>query len=338
VAVDTQFKIKKSFKLLADEACYLLSVEIQMPLDVVTLQSNVPVLLLDVVTNNAMVSHTAPPPGDTETKLLAAYRCQDATNRIEIKIRTVEGQHGNLKVYVIPKLTPKTCQMAEIHIKPLSLHAKVSPTDIEEALRTRPINTLTLTGDFSLSEVHSWVGSCLPSVTPRLNTEESTIAFTSTFLNTVLLCEYRQGSGVFKSDSISVISILKEVITKEATQRKTMININLNIKDTSVDSYLLLLKPILDHHFSLSKRHSLIAPLNEIQTHEGDVTFLADEYQEILKTAAQIKAEFKIAPQHLGFLKKIVTDLYVDRSKVPFPSAVCCLLSAVCCLLSAILS
>jgi hypothetical protein len=26
VAVDTQFKIKKSFKLLADEACYLLSV------------------------------------------------------------------------------------------------------------------------------------------------------------------------------------------------------------------------------------------------------------------------------------------------------------------------
>lgn len=315
VAVEKQFKVKKSFKLLADEACYLLSVEIAMPLDVVTIQSDVPVMLLDVVTNNAMVSHTAPKEG-SDSKLLAAYRCQDATNRIEIKIRTVEGQHGNLKVYVIPKLTPKTCQMTEIHIKPLSLHAKVHNADIEEELKTRPINTLTLSGDFSLSEVHSWVGSCLPSVTPRLNTEEASVAFKSTFLDTVLLCDYTRGRGVFKSDSISVISIIKEVITKEATQKKTQINIQLDIQDDSITSYLQLLKPLLDHHFSLAKRHSLIAPLSEIQTHEGDVSFLSEEYQDILKNATEIKTEFKIAPMHLDFLRNIVTELYVDKFKL----------------------
>ena len=41
------------------QACYVLTVEIGMPIDVVTLQSSVPVMLLDVTSNNAMVSRTA---------------------------------------------------------------------------------------------------------------------------------------------------------------------------------------------------------------------------------------------------------------------------------------
>lgn len=58
IAVEQQFTIKQSFKLLADEACYLLSVEIQMPIDVITLQATVPIMLLDVESNKAMVSRT----------------------------------------------------------------------------------------------------------------------------------------------------------------------------------------------------------------------------------------------------------------------------------------
>ena len=43
--------------------------------------------------------------------LLATYRCQANTTRLEIKIRTIEGQYGMLQAYVTPRLQPKCCQV-----------------------------------------------------------------------------------------------------------------------------------------------------------------------------------------------------------------------------------
>lgn len=55
----SQFKIKSAFKLVEEEACYSIALEVQSPIDVVALQSSVPIMLLDVDTNVAIVSHTA---------------------------------------------------------------------------------------------------------------------------------------------------------------------------------------------------------------------------------------------------------------------------------------
>ena len=46
--------------------------------------------------------------------LLATYRCQANTTRLEIKIRTIEGQYGMLQAYVTPRLQPKCCQVASV--------------------------------------------------------------------------------------------------------------------------------------------------------------------------------------------------------------------------------
>lgn len=61
--------------------------------------------------------------------LLVAYRCQVNTNRLEIKIRTIEGQYGKLQAYVTPIVQPKCCQLRYFDIKPLSLHMRVSNYD-----------------------------------------------------------------------------------------------------------------------------------------------------------------------------------------------------------------
>ena len=45
--------------------------------------------------------------------------------------------------------------------------------------------------------------------------DTTSITFISTFLDTLLICEYSKGLGVFKSDNISTISILKDFLTKE---------------------------------------------------------------------------------------------------------------------------
>ena len=66
--------------------------------------------------------------------LLATYRCQANTTRLEIKIRTIEGQYGTLQAYVTPRLQPKCCQVQQYHIKPLSLHMRSHKFDQERSV------------------------------------------------------------------------------------------------------------------------------------------------------------------------------------------------------------
>jgi Bardet-Biedl syndrome 7 protein len=56
--------------------------------------------------------------------LLATYRCQVNTTRLEVKVRTTEGQTGELRAYVTLMLQPKCCQVRIYPIKPLSLHTR----------------------------------------------------------------------------------------------------------------------------------------------------------------------------------------------------------------------
>ena len=40
------------------------------------------------------------------------------------QIRSIEGQYGTLQAYVTPRIQPKTCQVRQYLIKPLSLHQR----------------------------------------------------------------------------------------------------------------------------------------------------------------------------------------------------------------------
>ena len=54
------------------------------------------------------------------------YNTQEGSvTRVEFKFRTAEGQSGDVLVYVVPTVGPKTAQMQTIKIKPLSLHRKI---------------------------------------------------------------------------------------------------------------------------------------------------------------------------------------------------------------------
>lgn len=79
--------------------------------------------------------------------------------------------------------------MCCIHIIPpcIPTHKCVPPL-----LNYRPMNTLTLTGQFSFAEVHSWVVFCLPEVPEKPPAGECvTFYFQNTFLDTQLESTYR---------------------------------------------------------------------------------------------------------------------------------------------------
>lgn len=57
--------------------------------------------------------------------MLATYRCQLNTNRLELNLRTSEGQRGTLQVYITPLVQPKCTRLLQYDIKSLSLHYKL---------------------------------------------------------------------------------------------------------------------------------------------------------------------------------------------------------------------
>ncbi|CEF66990.1 Bardet-Biedl syndrome 7 protein [Strongyloides ratti] len=113
IIIAPEFVVNDNFTLNKELACYTLTIELVLPIDFVVLQCNVNVELMDVDKNLSVVSLTNtsifPEHGNA---LLASYRCQSNTNRIEIRIRSVEGQYGTLKAYIVPKGLPKTCQVS----------------------------------------------------------------------------------------------------------------------------------------------------------------------------------------------------------------------------------
>ena len=129
-----------------------------------------------------------------------------------------------------------------------------------------------LSGPFSLAEMHTWLGFCLPEVPekPPSSSDVANFSFVSSFLETILQVEYRytnrnmykrslkiefyietsiflrchyifpliyfsKGSATFQSDNISTISILKDFLTKEATRKKISLDINIG---KTVNRYL----------------------------------------------------------------------------------------------------
>ncbi|KAI4879524.1 hypothetical protein NFI96_026821 [Prochilodus magdalenae] len=305
------FSINDRFTLCQDDASYSLTLEVQTAIDNLLLQSDVPIDLLDVDKNSAVVSFSECDSEPNGNFLLATYRCQANTTRLELKVRSIEGQYGTLQAYVTPRLQPKTCQVRQYQIKPLSLHQRTHSID-----QDRPMNTLRLVGQFSFAEIHSWVVFCLPEVPEKTPAGENiTFYFQNTFLGTQLEASYCKGEGIFKSDNISTISILKDVLSKEATKRKINLNISYEVNEDSVSHTLKMIHPKLEYQLLLAKKVQLIDALKELQVHEGNADFLIPEYRSILDESARLLEEYKKQPAHLERLYGMITDLFIDKFK-----------------------
>lgn len=88
------------------------------------------------------------------------------------------------------------------------------------------MNTLSLRGNFSQGEMHSWISNCLPEVPQRINSaDENVLIFKNVFVDSFLVCKYAKGTAEFRSDNVSTISIVKDFVTKEATTRHIKIEL-----------------------------------------------------------------------------------------------------------------
>eukprot|EP00403_Amphidinium_massartii_P019347 CAMPEP_0178415332 /NCGR_PEP_ID=MMETSP0689_2-20121128/23496_1 /TAXON_ID=160604 /ORGANISM="Amphidinium massartii, Strain CS-259" /LENGTH=740 /DNA_ID=CAMNT_0020036647 /DNA_START=123 /DNA_END=2345 /DNA_ORIENTATION=- len=305
IAVQSTTKVSHRFNLDVEQASYILVLESQAPLEMISLCADVDVDLLDHEGTSAILSRSK---GDGANPLLATYRMQDPGRRFQIRLRTVEGLQGQLSCFVLPQTNPKTAHLISLQIKPLSLHEKIPevPADI-------PMSELRLSGPFTVMDMHTWLGICVNELPSRPTEDEMVIAYKSTFVGTCLYVKYGKGYATFRSDSITTISVLKDTISREATARKIQLSINVDVKDETFPRFLELIHPKLAFQHSLTQQVRLVEPLREVQLQETDVKFLSMELQMILEHASEIQTQYELQPARLAFLHNILMAAFKHK-------------------------
>jgi Bardet-Biedl syndrome 7 protein len=67
----------------------MLTLEVEIAIDAVIIQSDIPLDLIDCERNSAVISFN----DNCSNQVLVTFRCQANTTRLEIKIRTIEGMY-----------------------------------------------------------------------------------------------------------------------------------------------------------------------------------------------------------------------------------------------------
>jgi Bardet-Biedl syndrome 7 protein len=311
IAVAAPCKVSHSFRLEAEESCYILSVECEHPIDLIAMRADVHMDLLDHGTSGVVMSRTEGPPNE----VLVNYKFQEPTMRHEIRFRTIEGMGGTCSCFVVPTVKPKCAMLVKVDILPLSLHDKVQESQIADR-ENIPVNELRLSGQFSLADMNMWLASCL-DVPTRPEREDVQLWYKNTFTGSMLECRFSAGQAVFRSDSISTVAVLKEIMTKEATDRKIHLKISCDVNKETFPFFLNNLHPKLAYQHSLTNKVQVVEPLKEISLQEnGDTSFLSPELALVLEKHEELLAAFEEQPRRLLFLYNIVCGLYRNKWKM----------------------
>ena len=322
--------VRCSFRLDAAEASWLLSVEIPLSLDLVVLHSNVSGL--DVVDKNETgkcvqsVSDEAAAAAGQSAEYVNVIRVTDNSNRLQLSLRSNEGDSGMMTVYVVPKQNStsqgaRPCNKVQLALKPLHLHQKANLEPAQWEQWAAQLSTLTLTGSFSLAEIHTWLSLCLPGLPPHVPTlqrdECIDALYDNVYTHSPLRLQYKKGHCALTSDNLSALATVKDVVSREALQKKAQLNIQLAYQPLSIPHFLNRLRSELDHFLSLAYKMSVINALDEIAQHEEQHTqFLQPAYLDIVRHSADIRDAWKSAPASIRFLTRLLENLFIDKGKL----------------------
>ncbi|KYN38351.1 Bardet-Biedl syndrome 7 protein [Trachymyrmex septentrionalis] len=303
--------VNHKMELHKEDASYSLSVELDASIDNILIQSDTPINLLETENNSAVVSLSACNPTEGNF-LLATYRCQINTNRLEMRLRSIEGQPGTLQIYVTSQVQPKRCRKITVPIHALSLHVRLHEDD--NITSSGPFNELKLNGQFTIAEMHAWLSLALPDVPerPHINEGEAVLIYISSFIGTILKCKYKKGSALFLGENISTIIILRDILTKEATKRKLKLDVFCEVAEGSISRVLELILPRLNAAYDLIQKIKILDALEEWELQSNPRENLCSEYQELLEKETEIRSFMAKDTEILNRLHAIITDLYVD--------------------------
>ncbi|KPJ01974.1 Bardet-Biedl syndrome 7 protein [Papilio xuthus] len=260
-----------------------------VPLDMLFIYCNKKV---EVQTDSAAVLSVCPPQGKA-SEILATVRCQAGTRRIWLQMRAVVDcgpemtECTQVLVYVLPAGAPRIARLIKLSLPALPQYSQHDDPDRDD---DRVWCELRLSGGFSVAEMTSWLSDALPGELPRPAVSIS-FARVHCLLKTVIICRYqsfdwlirkksfRRGSAVFKSDNVSTIATLKDLLSYCSLKRAIRVDISCDIPEMCC---LMLFKSIKDQFLSEYQRKKEFILKEAIGALDLDVNIINSESEPIL--------------------------------------------------------
>ncbi|GMR41579.1 hypothetical protein PMAYCL1PPCAC_11774 [Pristionchus mayeri] len=306
------FHIHESFELNKVTGYYILSISLVLPIEFIVLMSHVDFKLVDVEKSNAVVGYTKPKEHE-EFRSIVTYRCQSSQTRVEMHMRIDEGEAGSILVLIVPDIKPECGQYRRYDLKHLSLHVRTHSFD-----SSRPLNTMQITGQFSLGEVHAWLVGCLDGIPARVPNSQS-VTYTFQCLvdgGSQLEATAAKGSLTFRSDSVTTICTLRDIMNRETTRRNMRVTINCSVDDRSVEHSLRLIHPKMARLHDIHTKCKLAQALKELEANDAELTFLSEEYRLILNDYDRLMNESEKDPIEDSPLLIVYQRLFISKWKL----------------------
>uniref|UniRef100_A0A7S1W7H6 Bardet-Biedl syndrome 7 protein homolog n=1 Tax=Neobodo designis TaxID=312471 RepID=A0A7S1W7H6_NEODS len=307
---------------LDDSGTIVLSLELDTVLDTVNVTANVAFEVVEDAQSSDETRVSQTPLEwckSSKSKLIATYRAPQETSQknMTLRLRPTEGFSGQITVYVTPRTTPKSVLKRTFDIPALSLHQRFS----EDLGNGQPdpsvdpaLSTVVMTGSFSMKDAHAWMFRSFFDVPVNVGGEEARLAFRNTFSGVPLYVRYRRGELVMASHNLSALATLRDYITREAAARKVNLQFETRPGPQSLERMLESLDVFVAHEAKLARSVKILDALKEIEAQEGDVSFMAPEYREVLGSADAIQKAHASQPQRLQYVIGVLERLYADRS------------------------
>ena len=174
------------------------------------------------------------------------------------------------------------------------MHVKVH--DWNSDAGNKPRCRLKLTSKMlSTAVILECISNLFPDVPPRLDEKSSSdnsiiqLKYKQCFTNAITLCEFQKNEILIESQNPTVISIAKETITNFANYRRIQFEETFTATNDTIYEFLNLIWDRLSHQQKLSRTSDLLDGLLEISMQESDLSWMSEEYREILHNQEQIR-------------------------------------------------
>ncbi|KAJ0179355.1 hypothetical protein K1T71_005067 [Dendrolimus kikuchii] len=222
---------------------------------------------------------------DNASDMLATVRCQAGMMRVWVRMRdisnkslTSRSESKHVFVYVLPAGAPRVARLITLKLPTLPFYSQHEELNADTDSRSRSWCQLQVTGSFSVAEITSWLSDALPGELPRPTTN---IAFarSHTLLGTIIICKYQRSLAIFKSDDVSAIAIIRNIVSNCSVEKRIRLDISCDIPDSyCLDSFENIKNKLADEY----QKHKTIILKNSIRSLDLDYNLLSLDSEEPL--------------------------------------------------------
>lgn len=128
---------------------------------------------------------------------------------------------------------------------------------------------------------------------------------------------FSKGTAHFQTDNITTLSILKDVLTKNATKKRIKLEITTEINDASLPHMIRLFDAQLQRSARHRHEHRLLRALLELDVRDDtELNALCAEWRAILGRRQEILADEQTLSVQLKRIVALLSNCYSDRSRL----------------------